>query len=1413
MDITPIPIARRPFDPEWPMHDLKAMDKRCPACNALHWADERLSKSSEGNPKFGMCCYNGKILLPTLHQAPQELYKYYMGQDPVSKGFREHIRTYNDALSMTSVGRKVDRTVNDGRGPWVFKLHGELSHRIGTLLPEEGGNDAPKFAQLYIYDSDRAYNYRMANPWNSGVNGIVLRTLQDMLYNLHPAVQLFEQAYEKTANMSREDNCRISLHFDKDCDWNRYNSPDATVKEIAVILPGDGDQIRGSQDIILFHRYEGGLQRISDCHPLYPSLHYVLLFPTGQLGWHPNIPKQEIEEDGGRAPTEKEKYVSLIEFLRYRLHIRPIEVESNHLFLAGKLFQQYVVESWAVAEQNRLNWIRLNQTKLRVEVYKGIADAVNANDGIDWAQLGKRYILPSSFSGSTRNMQQHLQDALAINRYYGGGDLFITMTANPEWPEIKAALLHKDQIAPNRPDLIVRVFHAKLKSLIGDIKYGALGDWAAHLYTIEFQKRGLPHAHIILFLKPHAKLRTSEDIDRLMSSEFPTENNELLELIQKLMVHTPCGEENPTAPCMRNGFCSKGFPKPFREETSVTEDSYACTKRHDTGQTYMVRGKQVNNQWVVCYNKYLIWKYRCHINIESIASVKAIKYIYKYVYKGHDRATMEFGRCTDEIKQYLDARYVSSCEALWRTYMFHMQEQVPAVVRLAVHLPEEHTIVFNAEQDVDLQEALDEYAERNSTLTAWFKANKEAAQGSVIHNTLYQDFPSIMVWNKNRKWTLRKEGFAIGRMYYAHPTSGERFYVRLLLTIVKGAKDFDDLRTFEGILYPTFKAACIAHGLLEDDSEWHQCLQEAKDMQMGHQLRHLFVTIMHECAAAKPEVLWREFKQYICDDLKHQLSQKTNIIEPSDEEAEDYGLYLINQLLSHFGRELKEWGDMPKITKDWPLLLHNHLIQDEHHYDPVQQYEQAEQCIANLNPDQHAAFERITSAIINKTGEIFFLHGPGGTGKTYLYNTLCYHLRAQGKIVLCVASSGIAALLLQGGRTAHSTFKIPIPCHESSVCNIKNNSALADLIRSADLIIWDEAPMQHKYNMEAVDHTFRDLCESEMPFGGHTIVFGGDFQQILPVIIKGGRAQVVGACLQRSHLWGFITVLHLHQNMRLDTHVEAEADFAKWQQDVGQGRHTDQSSIISLPDYFKCRENTVASLIDEIYPNLETSNHPAEYFAERTILSSLNADVDSINKQVLLRFPGESHIFHSADSIPTSEQSGGDDPMLDYPVEYLNEINCSGLPLAKLELKCGCPIMILRNINPRNGICNGSRGILTRISSRILEVQLLTGGHIGKKVLIPRISNVPTDEQVGFKFIRRQFPVRVCFAMTINKSQGQTVRYVGLDLRRPVFSHGQFYVGISRVTSVWNIKAIWEEKERQAKTKNVVYNEVLLRHQ
>ena len=317
------------------------------------------------------------------------------------------------------------------------------------------------------------------------------------------------------------------------------------------------------------------------------------------------------------------------------------------------------------------------------------------------------------------------------------------MTANPQWPEILAAL-KPNQYAVDRPDLVVRVFHAKLKALLKDIKNGVLGAMAAYLYTIEFQKRGLPHAHIIIFLQPHAKLRTPEDVDSLMSSEFPDDNPQLLELIKKLIVHRPCGDQNPSAPCMVNGNCSKGFPKPFREQTSVTDDSYARTRRSNTGQTYMVSNKQVDNQWVVCYSPYLIWKYQCHINVESIASIKAIKYIYKYVYKGHDRTTMQFGTCNDEVQLYLDARYVSSCEAHWRLYFFSMQEQVPNVVHLQVHLPNEDPVVWHANQEGNVELVLSQERRKDTTLIAWFKTN-ENLEDEVAHSTLYQDFPSKMV--------------------------------------------------------------------------------------------------------------------------------------------------------------------------------------------------------------------------------------------------------------------------------------------------------------------------------------------------------------------------------------------------------------------------------------------------------------------------------------------------------------------------------------------------------------------------------------------------------------------------------------------------------------------------------------------
>jgi len=717
----------------------------------MHWMAEKLQRSTQRNPQFGRCCNSGKIAIDPLEPLPAEIAALFDPNHVHHKSFIKDIRRYNSALAMTSTGQAPGRQLNivhfDGRGPQPFKIQGALYHIIGSLLPAAGRE--PNYAQHYIYDPQDALEHRMNHRANNGLNRAIMQILQDVLYRNHRGVAIYKQAYDLARNA--DENHRIILRYEKETDRRRYNVPSAN--EIAIILPGDGDIPRDFRDIIL-SRHDGTLRRINELSPLYPALHYVLLFPTGQLQWHPRIeyahrnngpqpnhqqpPAARIEElndddddvnplpEDERAPAiqrdqrledvgddnqdaqpqnqqalarqqQRPRYVTQAEYFRSRLHIH--QNQSNHFFRAGKLFQEYVVDAWAVSEQSRLRWIVNNQDQIRAESYQGLADAINQNPDIDGNDLGVRTILPSSHTGSTRFMMQCCQDALAINRNFGGADLFLTATANPNWPEIQRELL-PGQTATDRPDLVSRVFHLKMKDLLEDIfKNNILGVTVARVYTIEFQKRGLPHMHMIIFFERESKLRTAEDVDSLISAEFPdpVQQPELFELVKKFMVHGPCGQKNPNASCMENGKCIRNFPKPLKAETTLSEDSYACYRRRILEQPHQIGPHQLDNQWVVPYNAYLIRKYQCHINLESVFSMKSIKYIYKYVYKGHDRTTAEIRNRNDEVQQYLDARHISPCEGIWCLFEYHMHEEKPAVFRLQVHLENEQNVIWNAD--------------------------------------------------------------------------------------------------------------------------------------------------------------------------------------------------------------------------------------------------------------------------------------------------------------------------------------------------------------------------------------------------------------------------------------------------------------------------------------------------------------------------------------------------------------------------------------------------------------------------------------------------------------------------------------------------------------------------------------------
>ena len=217
----------------------------------------------------------------------------------------------------------------------------------------------------------------------------------------------------------------------------------------------------------------------------------------------------------------------------------------------------------------------------------------------------------------------------------------------------------------------------------------------------------------------------------------------------------------------------------------------------------------------------------------------------------------------------------------------------------------------------------------------------------------------------------------------------------------------------------------------------------------------------------------------------------------------------------------------------------NRLINEELEYDKGFLKEVHDKSFALLNDCQNIAYEAVIKSVVNEEGRLFFINGHGGTGKTFLWNTIISTLISESKIVLPVATSGIAALLLPNGRTAHSRFHIPLDISAESTCEIRQGSQLAELLLKTSLIIWDEAPMANKFYFEALDRTLRDILRlkyentADKPFGGLTMVFGGDFRQILPVIPKGTRADILDASLNSSYLWTFFKIYELKQNMRL----------------------------------------------------------------------------------------------------------------------------------------------------------------------------------------------------------------------------------------------------------------------------------------
>ncbi|GJV25437.1 DNA helicase, partial [Tanacetum coccineum] len=397
----------------------------------------------------------------------------------------------------------------------------------------------------------------------------------------------------------------------------------------------------------------------------------------------------------------------------------------------------------------------------------------------DGYEVGGRIILPMSFTGGPRYMYAHYLDALAIFRKLGNPQFFIIFTCNVNWPKIKRFMSEYPHLtASDRAYVVCRVFEQKIQALIAFLKEERIfGDVTGVLYTVEFQKRGLPHCHTLFWVDSASRIRIAEDADRFISAELPDPriDPEGYNVVSELMVYGPCIAASVKAPCMKGDKCSKKFPKKFNQKTFFDENGHVHYQRRDTSVSTTRNEFQLDNSYVVSYNRNLLLAFRTHINVEYCGWSMLIKYLFKYISKGTDRVFTRMSRpigesstvatpsrqVIDEIQNYVEGRFICSHEAYRRILKFDIHRREPTVHILAMHLEDMQRITFR-DQD-RLKSVIDLPRKKSTTLIEWFAFNEANEVGRHLS---YLEFPSEFVWYSDRKsWSSRKTSkSSIGRL-------------------------------------------------------------------------------------------------------------------------------------------------------------------------------------------------------------------------------------------------------------------------------------------------------------------------------------------------------------------------------------------------------------------------------------------------------------------------------------------------------------------------------------------------------------------------------------------------------------------------------------------------------------------------
>ena len=901
-----------------------------------------------------------------------------------------------------------------------------------------------------------------------------------------------------------------------------------------------------------------------------------------------------------------------------------------------------------------------------------------------------------------------------------------------------------------------------------------------------FTPGGAPHTHTLIWIENFDDSPTN--LDNIISAEIPpqgeegTVQRELYDLVTNKMIHGPCSQGWA---CWNNGYCNKKFPFDFNDNTTIGSDYYPQYRRRSPengGNTATTSsGKQVDNRNVVPYNAYLLLKYRAHINVQYVVSIASIKYLFKYNHKGHDLLTVDMETNVDECEHYITKRYISSVFAAWNLLGFSMEEIKPPVLQLQVHLPEGQRVTYRNTTS-SVANALNRG--RQTHLTEFFSANERGIE--LNHpdylqaiDTLYEDMPWYYVCNDHKIWTKRANRLhTIGRMPLFTPNSGELFYLRLLLKYTKGATSYEDLRTINGTLHPTFQDACVALHLVENDYVWIKTMEEAVQVKMPAALRDLFGSIVIHCHPNNIGGLYQQFENDMLEDYLRMHIRSGNSEEIALLLARNGLLLYLNNFFRDFQRTNETFGlAMPDVRLDQDRM--------DGELDPGStDYFDRNIRLIHSNAEQLAFFNEIKACIDDGRGGFFGLDAPAGTGKSFLINLILAYTRKDNGIAIACAMSGIASLILRLGTTYHKRWHPPKVLTGQDTCNIALDSEEARIIRHSKFIAIDEVSMMERELLDCLDTFLKQLMNNNEPFGGKLLVLIFDLRQLPPVVIHGHRASIAAKSIKNSRIWRHIQIRHLKKNMRIERLMEANHDehraaqlrwFEKWLLDIGNGTVSPSvtvgnDTLIPLPDHMVC--HSPYDVRDKVYTNFPAHCTDKQWLKERCILGCKNDLIQQRNNEMIDILPGDLFESLSIDSCVNDADN------YHFDSTVLNQQEPSGLPPHHLKLKKGACVILIRSLIPKKGFCNGKRCLVKDFRNNLLILSPLDD-H-GTDILIPRLPMVCNDSKLGISFTRRQYPVLLSYYMTVNRSQGQTLAVTGLELPNSVFTHGQVYTSFSR---------------------------------